>query len=351
MADMFAPLVAQLKANPKTIVFTEGNDPRILEAASKLLAEGVLKVVMVGNEAECKAAAAAGNFDISAAEIIDPENYAGFDEMVNTMVELRKGKQTAEECTALLKKSNYFGTMLVKMGKADCLLGGATYSTADTIRPALQLVKTEMWYVLDASKDAKLVYGLKRERTEQQMRDAIAKGTLMKDLQWVPVKKDDLFFIEAGTIHAIGAGALVAEIQENSNLTYRLYDYDRVGKDGKKRELHIDKALDVANLKSSAEPKQPLRVLKYRQGIASELLTRCKYFEVYRMIVNTERRQKVHYRADEIAFRVLLCVNGCGTISYEGGNLPFYKGDCIFVPADSEVLTIHGQAQFLDVRG
>lgn len=135
MADMFAPLVAQLKANPKTIVFTEGNDPRILEAASKLLAEGVLKVVMVGNEAECKAAAAAGNFDISAAEIIDPENYAGFDEMVSTMVELRKGKQSAEECTALLKKSNYFGTMLVKMGKADCLLGGATYSTADTIRP------------------------------------------------------------------------------------------------------------------------------------------------------------------------------------------------------------------------
>lgn len=124
-----------------------------------------------------------------------------------------------------------------------------------------------------------------------------------------------------------------------------------VDKDGKKRELHIDKALDVANLKSSAEPKQPLRVLKYRQGVASELLTRCKYFEVYRMIVNTERRQKVHYRADEIAFRVLLCVNGCGTISYEGGNLPFYKGDCIFVPADSEVLTIHGQAQFLDVRG
>ena len=143
MADMFAPLVAQLKANPKTIVFTEGNDPRILEAASKLLAEGVLKVVMVGNEAECKAAAAAGNFDISAAEIIDPENYAGFDEMVSTMVELRKGKQSAEECTALLKKSNYFGTMLVKMGYADSLLGGATYSTADTVRPALQLVKTK----------------------------------------------------------------------------------------------------------------------------------------------------------------------------------------------------------------
>ena len=184
-----------------------------------------------------------------------------------------------------------------------------------------QLGKTEMWYVLDAGREAKLVYGLKQNCTKAEMRRAIADGTVMKYLQKVPIHKDDLFFIQAGTVHAIGAGALVAEIQENSNLT------------------------------SSAEPKQPLRVLKYRQGIASELLTRCKYFEVYRMIVNTERRQKVHYRADEIAFRVLLCVNGCGTISYEGGNLPFYKGDCIFVPADSEVLTIHGQAQFLDVRG
>ena len=214
-----------------------------------------------------------------------------------------------------------------------------------------QYGKTEMWYVLDAGRDAKLVYGLKQNCTKAEMRRAIADGTVMKYLQKVPIHKDDLFFIQAGTVHAIGAGALVAEIQENSNLTYRLYDYDRVGKDGKKRELHIDKALDVANLKSSAEPKQPLRVLKYRQGIASELLTRCKYFEVYRMIVNTERRQKVHYRADGIAFRVLLCVNGCGTISYDGGSITFYKGDCIFVPADSEMLTLHGQAQFLDVRG
>lgn len=211
--------------------------------------------------------------------------------------------------------------------------------------------KTEMWYVLDAEKDAKLVYGLKRNCTDIEIRKAIEKGTVEKYLQRVSVKKDDLFFIEAGTIHAIGAGALIAEIQENSNLTYRLYDYDRVGKDGKKRELHVEKALQVANLKSSAEPRQPLRVLKYRQGVASELLTRCKYFEVYRMLVNTERRQKVHYCADPIAFRVLLCVNGCGTISCEDRSILFYKGDCIFVPADSEVLTIHGQAQFLDVRG
>lgn len=211
--------------------------------------------------------------------------------------------------------------------------------------------KTEMWYVLDAGKDASLIYGLRYSASQQQMRQMIREGSVTKILQKVPVKKDDLFFIEAGTIHAIGAGTLVAEIQENSNLTYRLYDYDRVGKDGKKRQLHVDKALQVANLRSSAEPRQPLRVLKYRQGVASELLCRCRYFEVYRMIVNTERRQKVHYRADAVSFRVLLCVNGCGMIRFENTEIIFYKGDCIFVPADSVMLRIHGQAQFLDVRG
>ncbi|HIS27317.1 MAG TPA: class I mannose-6-phosphate isomerase [Candidatus Pullilachnospira intestinigallinarum] len=211
--------------------------------------------------------------------------------------------------------------------------------------------KTEMWYVLDAGKDASLIYGLRYSASQQQMRQMIREGSVTKILQKVPVKKDDLFFIEAGTIHAIGAGTLVAEIQENSNLTYRLYDYDRVGKDGKKRQLHVDKALQVANLQSSAEPRQPLRVLKYRQGVASELLCRCRYFEVYRMIVNTERRQKVHYRADAVSFRVLLCVNGCGMIRFENTEIIFYEGDCIFVPADSVMLRIHGQAQFLDVRG
>ena len=211
--------------------------------------------------------------------------------------------------------------------------------------------KTEMWYVLDAGKEAKLVYGFRRNTKEETVRKAIANGTLMKYLQQVPVQKDDLFFIEPGTVHAIGAGSLIAEIQENSNLTYRLYDYDRVDKNGQKRQLHIDKAMAVTNFKSSAEPRQPLRVLKYRQGVASELLCRCKYFEVYRMIVNTERRQKVIYRADSISFRVLLCVNGCGTIRHAGESMDFYKGDCIFVPADSVEMNIHGQAQFLDVRG
>ena len=133
---MFAQLINTLKKSPKTIVFTEGTDPRILEASARLLSGNFLKPVLVGNPDEIAAAAEDIGFNIRGAEIIDPENFDGMDEMVDEMVTLRKGKMTADECRAALKKSNYFGTMLVKMGKADCLLGGATYSTADTVRPA-----------------------------------------------------------------------------------------------------------------------------------------------------------------------------------------------------------------------
>ena len=142
MAFSFEPMKAKLKAEPKTIVFTEGTDARIQEAASRLLKEGLLKVILVGSPDEVKASSGKNGFDVTAATVIDPAHYEGMEEMVAKMVELRKGKMSEEDCRAALSKSNYFGTMLVKMGKADCLLGGATYSTADTVRPALQLIKT-----------------------------------------------------------------------------------------------------------------------------------------------------------------------------------------------------------------
>ena len=138
----FPSMIEKLKQSPKTIVFTEGTDARILEAAAELLKDSFLKPILVGSEAEVKAAADKGGFNIAGADIVDPANYAKMDAMVAKMVELRKGKMTEEECNAALQKGNYFGTMLVAMGEADCLLGGATYSTADTVRPALQLVKT-----------------------------------------------------------------------------------------------------------------------------------------------------------------------------------------------------------------
>ncbi|MGO5049634.1 phosphate acetyltransferase [Dysosmobacter sp. Sow4_B12] len=140
---MFEFLIKKLKAHPRKIVFTEGTDPRILEASARLLSGTFLTPVLVGNEDEIQKAAEEAGFNIRGAIIIDPANFDEMDKMVETMVELRKGKMTVEQCRATLGQANYFGTMLVKMGYADALLGGATYSTADTVRPALQLIKTK----------------------------------------------------------------------------------------------------------------------------------------------------------------------------------------------------------------
>ena len=139
----FGQLIDILKKNPKKIVFTEGNDPRILEAASRLLASNFLHPILVGNPDEIAKVAEESGFNIRGAEIIDPVKYERFDEMVEMFCELRKSKGvTPEQARGILSQANYFGTMLVKMGVADSLLGGATYSTADTVRPALQLIKT-----------------------------------------------------------------------------------------------------------------------------------------------------------------------------------------------------------------
>lgn len=140
----FGEMISILKKNPKKIVFTEGSDPRILEASSRLLASNFLHPILVGNPDEIYDAAEECGFNIRGAEIIDPEKFDRMDEMVEMFCELRKSKGvTPEQAKKTLAQSNYFGTMLVKMGLADSLLGGATYSTADTVRPALQLIKTK----------------------------------------------------------------------------------------------------------------------------------------------------------------------------------------------------------------
>ncbi|MBE6979673.1 MAG: phosphate acetyltransferase [Ruminococcaceae bacterium] len=140
---MFQKMIETLKATNRSIVFTEGHDARILEATARLKKDGFLKPILIGNVEEVKANAAKGGFDIEGVEILDPATYPEMDAMVEKMVELRKGKMSPEDCRKNLLKGNYFGTMLVKMGYADSLLGGATYSTADTVRPALQIVKTK----------------------------------------------------------------------------------------------------------------------------------------------------------------------------------------------------------------
>ena len=140
---MLDKLIAKLNEERKTIVFTEGSDPRILAATDRLVKDNLMDIILCGDKQEVEAAAKAANANIDGVTIMNPADYPEMDAMVTKMVELRKGKMTEEQCRETLQQSNYFGTMLVKMGKADALLGGATYSTADTVRPALQLVKTK----------------------------------------------------------------------------------------------------------------------------------------------------------------------------------------------------------------
>lgn len=209
--------------------------------------------------------------------------------------------------------------------------------------------KTEIWYVLSAEKGSEVIYGFNQDVTPEQVIEHIESGKVLSLLNHVPAHKGDLFHIDSGTVHAIGAGCLVAEIQQNSNITYRLYDYDRVDKTGKKRHLNIEKALEVANLKMSVMPRQPMRVLKYRNGCAYELLTRCKYFQVERMLLNTEGRGKAEFKTGKNSFHVLLCINGYGVAHGDDVEIPFNKGECIFVPADSMLLRLHGSAELLNV--
>ena len=162
---MFKKLISILKEHPRKIVFTEGTDPRILEASARLLSGTFLTPILLGNEDEVRAAAEDAGFNIRGAVIIDPEKYENMEAMVAKMVELRKGKMTEDEVRTALKKSNYFGTMLVAMGEADALLGGATYSTADTVRPALQLIKTKPGAHLVSS-----CFILKRDEGDEALR-------------------------------------------------------------------------------------------------------------------------------------------------------------------------------------
>lgn len=213
------------------------------------------------------------------------------------------------------------------------------------------LGKTEMWYVVEAGEEAELIYGFYQDTDRDTVQRSLAKGTLEKYLQKVKVKKDDLFFIEAGTVHAIGADILLVEVQQNSNLTYRLYDYNRKDKEGKKRELHIEKALDNLNYQGSDTPRQPMRILHYEPGCASEILCRCKYFQVYRMLLNNRGMNRPRgIQTDFTSFQVLLCLEGDAVLTdRKGEELCFKKGDCVFLPAESIPLQLMGRAQLLRV--
>lgn len=202
--------------------------------------------------------------------------------------------------------------------------------------------KTEIWYVLDATDDAKLIYGFKSEITKDEFRKSIEDNTLLDKLNVVNVKKGDLFFIEAGTVHAIGKGALIAEIQQNSNCTYRVYDYGRVGKDGKPRELHIDKAVDVSNTIPPKYDIKPMGNEIESNGNISQLLTKCDLFTVDRYKITSD----VILTADEDSFNHILVTDGNGEIDGKSAK----KGDSYFVPAGYGDYTVKGDIEIIVTR-
>ena len=188
--------------------------------------------------------------------------------------------------------------------------------------------KTEMWYVVDCDEGAALLYGFKHNITKEEFRERIENNTLLEVTNSVPVKKGDVFFIEAGTLHAIGKGILIAEIQQNSNTTYRIYDYGRVGADGKPRQLHIDKAVDVTNL-CPAKPypqSEPVDM----GGWTKKRLAKCEYFTVDVINVDTSAALE----ADKSSFVNILVLDGGCVLSSEGNDaVELKKGDSVFIPA------------------
>ncbi len=189
--------------------------------------------------------------------------------------------------------------------------------------------KTEMWYVVDCEPGAKLYCGFSRSISKEQFEELIAKGTLESALNEVPVKKGDVFFIKAGTIHAIGAGILIAEIQQNSNTTYRVYDYGRVGADGKPRELHIQKALDVTITQAAPPIGSAEKEYQVLDGCQKRCLSRCDYFTVHEYLIT----KQASLNADKSSFHSLLCIEGEGMVENGGQVVRISRGDSLFVPA------------------
>ena len=191
-----------------------------------------------------------------------------------------------------------------------------------------QYGKTEMWYIVDCEEGASLYYGFAREVSSEEFAERIRNNTILEVLNKVEVKKGDVFFIEPGTIHAIGAGNLIAEIQQKSNVTYRVYDFGRKGPDGKERELHVEKAAQVTKC-------QPA---KADYDFGSHVVT-CKYFTVDKLALENEKEEGM---VDEASFANILILCGNGKITANGETVEFTKGDSIFLPAGTGAYEIEG---------
>ena len=206
--------------------------------------------------------------------------------------------------------------------------------------------KTEAWYILDAEPDAELILGFKKEISVEEFKKAAQSDEMMNICNHIKVKKGDLFFIESGTMHAICKGILLAEVQQNSNTTYRIYDYGRLGKDGKPRELHVDKAADVTKLCPPSIPDASQRKTESFENAKRAELTSCDLFTMYKLDIDGI----YECEADDSSFVSLLCLEGNCTVKNASVSLDVKKGESVFIPASAGKIEINGNAEFLETR-
>lgn len=202
--------------------------------------------------------------------------------------------------------------------------------------------KTEVWYVLSSNEGASLYYGFKKEITPEEYRRRIADNTLTDVLNKVNAKKGDVFFVKPGTVHAIGAGLIICEIQQNSNKTYRVYDYDRRGADGKPRELHIEKAIAVSNTVPVSDDENKHDIKKYN-GYTMQLIAQCKYFTAEKANIT----ESMTIMLDTESFKSVIVTEGEATLTLNGENMNIKKGDSVFVPAQNSEMIISGKCEII----
>lgn len=203
--------------------------------------------------------------------------------------------------------------------------------------------KNEMWYILDAGEDAYVYLGFEKDTTREEVERRIKDGTLPEILHKVPVKTGDSVFVPAGQIHAIGAGALILEIQQSSNATYRLYDYSRKDKNGQLRPLHLDKAFSNISFKASTEKGNPLGPWMEGRGYKKRLLEQCKYFSVWTYCVETQ----AEWMMDDSSFRSMVIISGEGTLETETETVEFKAGESLFIPACRRAVKVTGKCHFV----
>ena len=240
------------------------------------------------------------------------------------------------------KKFEYF-PILIKLIDAKNDLSVQVHPDNEyAMRVEKEYGKTECWYILDCEDNAELIYGFNRELSSEEFRKAVEENTFLDAVNKVKVKKGDLFFIEAGTLHAIGKGILLAEIQQNSNTTYRVYDYGRLGADGKPRELHTEKAIDVTTYTPPTRDTNPEGKLFVGNGFTKQLLTKCDLFNVEKITVTGAFIDI----ADDKSFVSVLVTDGAGKID----NIEIKKGDSLFIPANYGEIQISGNIEAIITR-